>query len=91
MKRVLIFLMGWGLGLMLASAQTATDVNEGVRVTASATTGAQMLIWWGRTGRTYFVQQSYDLINWTYVPCAGVRRRWTALTFPAQTAASSGG
>lgn len=49
-------------------AQTATDSNEGVRVTADATTGAQVLTWWGRAGRSYFVQQSYDLINWTYVP-----------------------
>jgi hypothetical protein len=43
-------------------------VNEGLRMTADATTGAQVLTWWGRSTRTYFVQQSFDLINWTYVP-----------------------
>jgi hypothetical protein len=53
---------------MPAQAQTATDVNEGVCITADATTGAQTLAWWSRSGRTYFVQQSYDLVNWTYVP-----------------------
>jgi len=62
-----------GLGLFAMSlgpthAQTATDVNEGVRVVAGATTGAQALVWWGRSGRTYFVQQSFDLITWTYLP-----------------------
>ena len=73
MKRVLIFLMGWCLGLMSASAQTATDQNEGIRVKEDATTGAQLLTWWRKAGRTYFVQQSYDLINWTYAPVV-VRR-----------------
>ena len=68
MKRLLLILMAWGLGLMSATAQTATALNEGVRVTANATTGTQLLTWWGKAGRTYFVQQSYDLITWTYVP-----------------------
>lgn len=56
------------VGMMPVQAQTSTDLNEGVRVRAGATTGAQVLTWWGRAGRTYFVQQSYDLIHWTYVP-----------------------
>ncbi|MCX6849228.1 MAG: hypothetical protein NTY98_09940 [Verrucomicrobia bacterium] len=59
-------LFGWSQ--IPAQAQTATDTNEGVRVTADAATGSQLLTWWGKAGRTYFVQQSYDLINWTYVP-----------------------
>ncbi len=69
MKRFLFIgmvLFTWSL--LPAHAQTATDVNEGVRVTVNATTGTQVLSWWGRAGRTYFVQQSYDLITWTYVP-----------------------
>jgi len=69
MKRVLLFLMlGCCLGLRPAPAQTSTDVNEGVGMTADAATGAQVLMWWGKSGRTYFIQQSYDLITWTYVP-----------------------
>ncbi|MCF7790347.1 MAG: hypothetical protein K9N47_29780 [Prosthecobacter sp.] len=69
MKRFLLIgmtLLVWSQ--MPAQAQTATDTNEGVRVTADAATGAQVLTWWGKAGRTYFVQQSYDLIHWTYVP-----------------------
>lgn len=64
----LFFVAGCCLGWQPAAAQTSTDLNEGVRVTADATTGAQVLTWWGKAGRTYFVQQSFDLIHWTYVP-----------------------
>lgn len=68
MKRVFLFLMVWCFGMPLAQAQTATDPNEGVRVAADAAMSAQVLTWWGKADRTYFVQQSYDLINWAYVP-----------------------
>ena len=51
-----------------ASAQTAADLNEGLRVTKSATTGVFTLSWWGQAGRTYFIQQSFDLMTWQYVP-----------------------
>lgn len=61
-------------GLPPVRAQTATDLNEGVRVTSDPVTATQVLSWYGKPGRTYFVQQSYDLIEWTYVPvvCDGV-------------------
>ncbi|WP_395750842.1 TIGR02597 family protein [Prosthecobacter sp.] len=49
-------------------AQTATDPNEGVRVTADASPGAQVLTWYGTPGRSYFVQQSCNLVDWNYVP-----------------------
>lgn len=68
MKSLVLFLMAWCLGFQFAKAQTSTDLNEGVRITADASTSAQVMTWWGKSGRTYFVQQSYDLINWTYVP-----------------------
>lgn len=71
MKRLLLIglvLFAGRLSPVPVSAQTAADLNEGVRITVDATTGAQVLTWWGRTGRTYFVQQSFDLVTWTYVP-----------------------
>ena len=49
-------------------AQTSTDPNEGSQITQNPTTGAYTFSWWGRAGRTYFIQQSDDLINWTYLP-----------------------
>jgi Bacterial TSP3 repeat len=68
MKRLFLFLMVWCLGMPFATAQTATSVNEGLRITTGTTAGTQVIAWWGKAGRTYFVQQSFDLIHWNYVP-----------------------
>ena len=56
------------LSAIPASAQTASDVNEGSRLTKDATTGVYELAWWGKVERTYFIQQSDDLVTWTYMP-----------------------
>ncbi len=69
MRRVLFIAMAlFASSRQSVHAQTATDPNEGVHVTADATTGTQVLTWWGKVGRTYFVQQSFDLITWSFVP-----------------------
>lgn len=68
MRHFLFIGMAMGAMTALSQAQTATDLNEGTRVAVDASTGAQLFSWWGKTGRTYFIQQSYDLVNWTYVP-----------------------
>jgi hypothetical protein len=49
-------------------AQTAADLNEGLQVTTGAQAGDFTVSWWGKAGRTYFVQQSFDLMTWQYVP-----------------------
>ncbi|MEQ1747823.1 MAG: hypothetical protein ABL974_00260 [Prosthecobacter sp.] len=52
-------------------AQTASDINEGLRVTAStSTSGAFTMSWFGKTGRSYFIQTSETLMSgdWQYVP-----------------------
>jgi hypothetical protein len=54
--------------VMSVQAQTAADENAGLRVHQDTATGHFLLAWWGQSGMTYFIQQSYDLINWTYVP-----------------------
>lgn len=56
------------LSAIPASAQTASDVNEDSRLTKDATTGVYELAWWGKVERTYFIQQSDDLVTWTYMP-----------------------
>lgn len=56
------------VGAVPVKAQVATDLNEGLQVTKSATTGVFTLSWWGKAGRTYFIQQSFDLVTWQYVP-----------------------
>ena len=61
-----------GLALMSAAlAQTADDINEGVRFTITPGPSGSIkytFFWRGRLGRTYFLQHSEDLINWTYFP-----------------------
>lgn len=59
--------------LVSASAQTANDPNEGctlgdARVLTGGTSQTLHFKWWGRTGRTYFIQQSVDLMSWNWVP-----------------------
>ena len=70
--KALLFLLVLSCTGGVAQAQTATDDNEGLRVVKNASTGASVVSWWGRKTnvgpRSYFIQQSDDLINWTYVP-----------------------
>ncbi len=53
---------------MMAVAQTANGPNEGSALSRDPATGAYNFSWWGQAGRTYFLQQSEDLMNWNYVP-----------------------
>lgn len=59
------------LALALAGqvrAQTPGDVNEGVALTPDAGSDTMTFSWWGRAGRTYFIQHSEDLMTWDYIP-----------------------
>lgn len=61
------------LGLLLwlvacAFAQTSTDQNEGTRLEYDATNAIWRFKWWGKSGRTYFIQHSEDLRLWNWVP-----------------------
>lgn len=50
-------------------AQSALDPNEGVRLTPDpSVVNGQTVSWWGKAGRTYFIQQSDDLSLWNYLP-----------------------
>ena len=59
-----------GLALIGAAfAQTGTNPGEGGQLTMTAANEYDFS-WQGRVGRFYFVQQSEDLIHWTFVPGA---------------------
>ena len=50
-----------------AFSQTADDPNDGARLRRDGP-GDYVFSWWAASGRTYFLQQSEDLIAWTYFP-----------------------
>ncbi len=50
------------------NAQTASSPNQGASMVRGAANGLDAFSWWGAPGRTYFIQQSGDLTDWTYVP-----------------------
>lgn len=53
---------------LFLQGQTATDHNHGLDLTYDAYYGDFTLGFWGMDGWTYFIQQSQDLENWTYIP-----------------------
>lgn len=68
MRHLLLILVAAVVVAGGTAAQTAGDLNEGARLTYDAPTESFTFSWWGRTGQTYFIQQSEDLVNWLYVP-----------------------
>ncbi len=49
-------------------AQTATGPNEGLQLALDSYNEVFTMSWWGRAGRTYFIQHSEDLTTWDYIP-----------------------
>lgn len=49
-------------------AQTPTDQNEGSRLEVDGVNQIYRFKWWGKSGRTYFIQHSDDLRTWNWVP-----------------------
>jgi len=55
--------------LLLGSfAQTPDELNEGSKLEIDGVNGIYRFKWWGRAGRTYFIQHSEDLMVWNWVP-----------------------
>ena len=69
MKKTLL-ISAFLLSLMpLGVAQIPSDPNEGSRLTFNSTAGTYSFAWWGRAGKSYFVQQTDDLLtSWIYLP-----------------------
>jgi hypothetical protein len=51
-----------------AFAQGPNEPNEGSQFATTGTSGDYAFSWWGKAGRTYFIKESTDLQNWSYVP-----------------------
>lgn len=67
-------MMRWVLFLYLlfgaawAHAQSAIDPNEGLMIESGTAEGEMVVKWFGKPGRSYFVQTSESLMpgDWTY-------------------------
>ncbi len=67
MNRV-VLVLACGLALACAAfSQTAADPENFVRLEQIGP-GSYEISWYGRSGRTYFLQYSENLIAWTYIP-----------------------
>lgn len=70
MRRLILALFGVALlaGIPAVHAQGPADPNEGSRLIYDNANAIYRFSWWGKAGRTYFIQQSDDLSLWTYLP-----------------------
>lgn len=67
MKFVKLFLSLALAGFTCAQAQTALDLNAGLRMEEGAGQNEYVVKWWGILDRAYALQTSTDLENWTFV------------------------
>lgn len=76
MCRVSPRLLGWWWVALLASlpamiasaAPTADSANAGLVLESDPATESLHLSWWGKAGHHYFIEQTGDLVNWTFLP-----------------------
>lgn len=54
--------------LSIQAYPTATSLNDGLSLTYDPVEDASLLSWWGITDRFYFVEQSEDLVKWSFMP-----------------------
>lgn len=63
-----LYLLPVALLPLSGMAQSSTDLNEGSMLTPDSVSGTYVFAWWGKAGRTYFIQQSQNLTEWNYLP-----------------------
>jgi hypothetical protein len=68
--RALTFILCMLLPALSVVAQNANSPHEGLCAELSTTPGNVSIRWWGKAGRTYFVQTSETLLpgSWSYLP-----------------------
>lgn len=68
--RALTFIFALCVMTLPVHSQNAQSPHEGLRAELSTTPGNVSIRWWGKAGRTYFVQTSATLLpgSWSYLP-----------------------
>ena len=73
MKARLIAVIAVALSIIgLVVATSVNDPNYGLNLSATAGSGSFHLSWWGEAGKTYYIQHSVNLTDWSYVAQAGI-------------------
>ena len=52
----------------LQAVPTADSLNDGLTLEYDPVEDSSLLSWWGIEDRFYFIQQSEDLVEWTFMP-----------------------
>jgi hypothetical protein len=69
MKRLILIAWISFAGIGLLTAQSLGDPSEGVRIEWDTANSRWRVKWWGKAGRTYFIQHSVDLVRaWEWLP-----------------------
>jgi hypothetical protein len=68
MKRLILIAGLSFAGVGLLTAQSPDDLNEGAKVEWDVANSTWWLKWWGKAGKSYFIQHSVDLLSWDYLP-----------------------
>lgn len=68
--RALTFIFALCVMALPVHSQNAQSPHEGLRAELSTTPGNVSVRWWGKAGRTYFIQTSETLLpdSWSYLP-----------------------
>jgi hypothetical protein len=56
------------LAASLHAQPTGNSLNEGMTIEYDSVEESSLLSWWGSQARFYFIQQSEDLTQWTFMP-----------------------
>lgn len=68
MNRARPFILALLALVISAIGQSPGDPNEGCHVTYDSMNEVHDFSWWGRSGQSYFIQHSEDLVHWSYYP-----------------------
>ena len=68
MKYLLPYLLLALIPFYVVWSHVANDLNQGTRLTHDSANDNWTFSWWGHSGKTYFIQQSDDLMSWRYIP-----------------------
>jgi hypothetical protein len=70
MRTFTLILCGWIFGMVMVMAQTAGSPGEGLKAEPGSNPGTVAASWWGKPGRTYFVQSNATLeeSGWSFMP-----------------------